>query len=203
MIAVPDSIQVAPTGRAKCRGCADVIAKGELREARVIPAEDEIWAMTSTFSLLHAQLVEVIAQLQKAGLSIGTTTEQLMATSSKYEGGAADQASSLNQTSATTEELAQSARQISHNASSVSDIAQKTLEAAREGQASAEAFATAVDRMKQDNRSISEAVLRLQKRVQQIGKIVEFITGVADRSDLLALSAELEGTKAGEIKHGD
>ena len=32
---------------------------------------------------------------------------------------------------------------------------------------------------------------RLQKRVQQIGRIVEFINTVADRSDLLALSAEL------------
>jgi methyl-accepting chemotaxis protein len=38
--------------------------------------------------------------------------------------------------------------------------------------------------------------------VQQIGKIVEFINGVADKSDLLALNAELEGTKAGEVGRG-
>ncbi len=31
MRAVPDSIQAAPTGRAKCRGCGNTIAKGELR----------------------------------------------------------------------------------------------------------------------------------------------------------------------------
>lgn len=31
MRAVPDSIQAAPTGRAKCRGCGRAIAKGELR----------------------------------------------------------------------------------------------------------------------------------------------------------------------------
>jgi hypothetical protein len=31
MRAVPDSIQAAPSGRAKCRGCGGVIAKGELR----------------------------------------------------------------------------------------------------------------------------------------------------------------------------
>ncbi|HEY6078273.1 MAG TPA: PARP-type zinc finger-containing protein, partial [Polyangiaceae bacterium] len=28
---MPDSIQAAPTGRAKCRGCGQAIAKGELR----------------------------------------------------------------------------------------------------------------------------------------------------------------------------
>lgn len=31
MDVVPDSIQPAPTGRAKCRGCSNVIAKGEWR----------------------------------------------------------------------------------------------------------------------------------------------------------------------------
>jgi methyl-accepting chemotaxis protein len=181
---------------------ANRISRGDLRDVRVVAAEDEVWTVTATFTLLQAQLQDVIGQLQRAGISIGSTTEQLMATSSKYESGAADQASSLNETSATTEELAQSARQISHNAGSVSDLAQKTFEAARAGQDSAEAFVAAVDRMKHDNASIAEAVTRLQKRVQQIGRIVEFITTVADRSDLLALSAELEGTKAGEVGRG-
>jgi len=181
---------------------ANRISRGDLREVHVVAAEDDVWQVTSTFTRTQAQLQDVIAQLQRAGISIGTTTEQLMATSSKYESGAADQATSLNETSATTEELAQSARQISHNAAAVSDLAQKTLDAARAGQDSAKAFVSAVERMKHDNHSISEAVTRLQKRVQQIGRIVEFITTVADRSDLLALSAELEGTKAGDVGRG-
>ncbi|MBL8953876.1 MAG: methyl-accepting chemotaxis protein [Myxococcaceae bacterium] len=181
---------------------ANRISRGDLREVHIVAAEDDVWEVTSTFTRTQAQLQDVITQLQRAGISIGTTTEQLMATSSKYESGAADQATSLNETSATTEELAQSARQISHNAGAVSELAQKTLDAARAGQDSAKAFVSAVERMKSDNHSIAEAVTRLQKRVQQIGRIVEFITTVADRSDLLALSAELEGTKAGEVGRG-
>ncbi|MFP2902888.1 methyl-accepting chemotaxis protein, partial [Corallococcus sp. 4LFB] len=59
-----------------------------------------------------------------------------------------------------------------------------------------------MSRMRQDNQAIGSAVARLNKRVQQIGKIVEFINGVADKSDLLALNAELEGTKAGEVGRG-
>ena len=175
------------------------MAQGELSDPQVFAASDEVWAVTSTFSLMQAQLQNVLAQLKRAGVSIASTTQDLVGTSTRYEAGAADQASSLNETSATTEELAQSARQISLNASAVSEISQKTLDSAQAGQASAEAFGRAVDRMRQDNRSIAEAVGRLQRRVQQIGKIVEFITGVADRSDLLALSAELEGTRAGDV----
>ncbi|MFE8600721.1 methyl-accepting chemotaxis protein [Archangium violaceum] len=178
------------------------IAEGDLSRPRVIPAEDEVWSVSAAFSTMRAHLADVLAQLQRAGYRIGTTTEEILATSSRYEAGAAEQASSLDETSATTEELARSARQIAENAGSVAEIAHKTLAAARQGQASAEAFLETMNRMRHDNQAIATAVARLNKRVQQIGKIVEFINGVADKSDLLALNAELEGTKAGEVGQG-
>jgi methyl-accepting chemotaxis protein len=178
------------------------IAEGDLSRPRIIPAEDEVWSVSAAFSTMRAHLADVLAQLQRAGYRIGTTTEEILATSSRYEAGAAEQASSLDETSATTEELARSARQIAENAGSVAEIAHKTLAAAKHGQASAESFLETMNRMRHDNQAIAAAVARLNKRVQQIGKIVEFINGVADKSDLLALNAELEGTKAGEVGQG-
>ena len=181
---------------------AHLIAEGDLSQARLIPAEDEIWSVSAAFSTMRAHLATVLSQLRRAGSRIGTTTEEILATSSRYEAGAAEQASSLDQTSATTEELARSARQIAENAGSVAEIAHKTLAAAKAGQASSESFLETMSRMRHDNQAIAAAVARLNKRVQQIGKIVEFINGVADKSDLLALNAELEGTKASEVGQG-
>jgi methyl-accepting chemotaxis protein len=178
------------------------IAHGELRPARVIPAEDEVWAASAAFTQMQAQLGQALMQLQRAGLQISTTTEQLLSTSAEQESGADEQASSLNETSATTEELARSAQQIAGNAESVSAIAETTFGAAQSGQRGAAAFLTAMQRMKGDTQAIADAVVRLNKRVQQIGKIVEFINEIADKSDLLALNAELEGTKAGEVGRG-
>ncbi|HYH99872.1 methyl-accepting chemotaxis protein [Hyalangium sp.] len=178
------------------------IADGNLATPRLIPAEDEVWAVSAAFAMMRAHLADVLSQLQRAGAQISATTEEILATSGRYEAGAAEQASSLDETSATTEELARSARQIAENAGSVAEIAQRTLAAAQGGQGSAEAFLASMSRMRNDNQAIASAVTRLNKRVQQIGKIVEFINGVADKSDLLALNAELEGTKAGEVGRG-
>ena len=178
------------------------MAKGELPRPRVIGAEAEGWAVTAAFTAMHARMYSAVSQLQAAGARIGATTSQLLGTSTRYESGSAEQAASLNETSATTEELAQSAKQISQSAQAVTDIAQRTLDAVLAGQQATEEFTRAVERMRQDHRAITDAVVRLQKRVQQIGRIVEFINTVADRSDLLALSAELEGTKAGDIGRG-
>ncbi|QSQ14248.1 methyl-accepting chemotaxis protein [Myxococcus landrumensis] len=178
------------------------IAQGDLRPPRVIAAEDEVWAMSAAFAQMQAQLGQALIQLRRAGLQISTTTEQLVATSGEQESGADEQASSLNVTSATTEELARSAQQIAGNAESVSTIAESTFGAAQSGQRGAAAFLGAMQRMKQDNQAIADSVVRLNKRVQQIGKVVEFINEIADKSDLLALNAELEGTKAGEVGRG-
>ncbi|MDC0709308.1 methyl-accepting chemotaxis protein [Stigmatella sp. ncwal1] len=178
------------------------IAAGDLAAPHLIPAEDEVWAVSAAFAMMRAHLADVLSQLQRAGAQISSTTEEILATSGRYEAGASEQASSLDETSATTEELARSARQIAENAGSVSEIAHRTLSAAEAGQGSAEAFLASMGRMRNDNQAIASAVNRLNKRVQQIGKIVEFINGVADKSDLLALNAELEGTKAGEVGRG-
>ncbi len=177
-------------------------AGGKLAAPKLIPAEDEVWAASAAFTEMQGRLASVLTQLRRAGMQIGATTQEIVATSQRYEGGAADQATSLNQTSATTEELARSAAQIAENAGSVAGIASRTLSAAEEGQGSAQAFAASMARMGQDNEAITASVLKLSKRVQQIGRIVEFINGVADKSDLLALNAELEGTKAGEVGRG-
>ncbi|NOJ91956.1 methyl-accepting chemotaxis protein [Corallococcus coralloides] len=183
-------------------GEARRIAAGDLASPRLVPAEDEVWAVSAAFTTMRTHLADVLAELQRAGSQISATTEEILSTSGRYEAGAAEQASSLDETSATTEELARSAKQIAENASSVAEIAQRTLAAAQGGQRSAESFLGAMSRMRQDNQAIGSAVGRLDKRVQQIGKIVEFINGVADKSDLLALNAELEGTKAGEVGRG-
>ncbi|WP_223644474.1 methyl-accepting chemotaxis protein [Corallococcus sp. EGB] len=183
-------------------GEARRIAAGDLASHRLVPAEDEVWAVSAAFTTMRTHLADVLAELQRAGSQISATTEEILSTSGRYEAGAAEQASSLDETSATTEELARSAKQIAENASSVAEIAQRTLAAAQGGQRSAESFLGAMARMRQDNQAIGAAVGRLDKRVQQIGKIVEFINGVADKSDLLALNAELEGTKAGEVGRG-
>jgi hypothetical protein len=57
MPAVPDSIQAAPTGRAKCRGCGNAIAKTELRFGETGPNSYGEGEATSWFHLACAALM--------------------------------------------------------------------------------------------------------------------------------------------------
>ncbi|MFL5320995.1 MAG: methyl-accepting chemotaxis protein [Myxococcaceae bacterium] len=178
------------------------IANGEVADLPLVIAEDEVWAASTAFAAMRSELRSVVNQLQRAGAQLSSGSTQLVQTSRSNEAGAAEQAASLNETSATTEELARSARQIAENAASVAEIAQQTYAAAQNGQRSSDAFQASMARMREGNQAIADSVVKLNKRVQQIGKIVEFINEIADKSDLLALNAELEGNKAGEVGRG-
>ncbi|MBI3183384.1 MAG: methyl-accepting chemotaxis protein [Myxococcales bacterium] len=183
-------------------GEANRLAAGDLRKARAVPAEDEVWAASSAVTAVHSQLAEAISKLKRAGRQIAISAGELEQTASRHEQGAAEQASALTETSATTEELARSANQIAASAQEVAGIAEQTLKAAHEGKRSADAYFTAMANTRKGNQAIAESIVKLNKRVQQIGNIVEFIDGIADKSDLLAVNAELEGTKAGEVGRG-
>lgn len=178
------------------------VAQGDLRRVRVVPAEDELWLVSKAFTRTQAHLTTVLRELQRAGAKVNGTTAALVELSSKHEAGANEQAAGLNEIMATTEELARSAKRIAQESGQVAVLAQKTLEFSQAGTRSSETFIGAMARLKADNQRIAQAIIRLNNRVQQIGKIVEFINGIADRSDLLALNAELEGTKAGEVGRG-
>jgi hypothetical protein len=57
MRSVPDTIQAAPTGRAKCRGCGNTIAKGDLRFGETGPNSYGDGEATSWFHLACAALM--------------------------------------------------------------------------------------------------------------------------------------------------
>ena len=181
---------------------AQRIARGTLGVPTVIAGDGEVGRVTAVFAQLQQRLVALVGTVLEVGRQLAQATQSLQRTSERAEEGVARQASALNETSATTEELARSARQIAQSAASVQGLAHRTLAAAEGGKRDATAFQAAVERMRQDNQSIAAAVDRLQRRAQQIGRIVELINTVADRSDLLALSAELEGTRAGDVGRG-
>lgn len=178
------------------------LAGARYQRGRLVMAEHETWAAATAMSAMEEHLLDVGAEALEASRAIDTAADELVKTGAQQELGAAQQSAALMATTATTEELAHSARQIASNAQQVLAIARATLADAQRGKASADAFTQAMAQVREGNQAIADSVVRLNKRVQQVGRIIEFIDGIADKSDLLALNAELEGHKAGAVGAG-
>jgi uncharacterized phage infection (PIP) family protein YhgE len=87
----------------------------------------------------------------------------------------------VEETQRTMETLLSSAKKIAESAQTVFKSAEKT---------------------QANNRIISDRASELKSHTERIGEILESIKEIADRSDLLALNASLEGLRAGEAGKG-
>lgn len=181
---------------------ASQIAAGQLTEPRLIPAEDETWAASAAFSAMQAQLTLVMAQLGRAAIQIASSSAQSVAACASQESSAAAQAQLVDRTSAATATLARSAHQIAQEAEAAASASGQTLTSAREGRVAAEEFGQSLARVRTEIKALAESVQKQNRAIGQIEQLVLAIGGVAERSDLLALNAELEGTKAGQYGKG-
>ena len=91
------------------------------------------------------------------------------------------QASAIEETRGTMEVMLASAQQIAENSSAVLGNAERTVAG---------------------NRDVAQRIRELNAHAEKVAEILAAIMQVADRTDLLALNAALEGTKAGEAGRG-
>jgi methyl-accepting chemotaxis protein len=147
-------------------------------------------------------LKKFVTEIREAALQLSTSSSEVLAAATQNESSTSAQASAIHETTATMEELKGASHQIAENAQMVASIAEQTLVGARQGEGAIKQFMGAMESVKRNAVEVDDAIAKLSKRVERIGTVVEVIDEIADRSDLLALNAALEGAKAGEAGRG-
>ncbi|MBC7217444.1 MAG: Cache 3/Cache 2 fusion domain-containing protein [Candidatus Caldatribacterium sp.] len=84
----------------------------------------------------------------------------------------------------------------------VSEAGRRTEEEARQGQKILAVLRESVLSLAQVSKEVAESIETLESRSQEIGKIVDLITGIAEQTNLLALNAAIEAARAGEAGRG-
>jgi methyl-accepting chemotaxis protein len=147
-------------------------------------------------------LKRFVTEIREAALQLSTSSAEVLAAATQNESSTAAQASAIHETTATMEELKGASHQIAENAQMVAGIAEQTLTGAKQGEGSIKLFAESMEKVRHNAVEVDDAIGKLSRRVERIGTVVEVIDEIADRSDLLALNAALEGAKAGEAGRG-
>jgi len=86
--------------------------------------------------------------------------------------------------------------------SAVGASSEEMGDAAMQGDALAEGTETAVEDLRQSVRGAASRIQALDRRGEEIGRIVQTITNIADQTNLLALNAAIEAARAGEHGRG-
>jgi len=180
-----------------------LVIQGDLSGGLRLGATDQaLTPLVAGIGQVMETLKKFVTETREAALQLSTSSAEVLAAATQNESSTSAQASAIHETTATMEELKGASHQIAENAQMVAGIAEQTLSSARTGEGAIKAFMGSMEKVRHNAVEVDDAIAKLSKRVERIGTVVEVIDEIADRSDLLALNAALEGAKAGEAGRG-
>ncbi len=180
-----------------------LVVQGDLSgELRLGVTDAALTPLVAGIGQVMETLKRFVTEIREAALQLSTSSAEVLVAATQNESSTAAQASAIHETTATMEELKGASHQIAENAQMVAGIAEQTLSGARQGEGSIKLFMESMEKVRHNAVEVDDAIGKLSRRVERIGTVVEVIDEIADRSDLLALNAALEGAKAGEAGRG-
>lgn len=179
------------------------VARGDMSRAELdVPATGEVRLMAQSFNQMLGTLRATVMELVSRTDQLSGASRGLMGASADQEHVISQQAAYAQQIAATFEELSRTAEQISSSTEVVESSARRTHEAVAEAMAVVAQVVAGINDIRTESKGVADAIVGLNQDLQQVSKIAQVINQVAERSDLLALNAALEGTKAGEVGRG-
>lgn len=123
----------------------------------------------------------LVADISRTASTLRSAANQILAACNEQAVSTTEQAAAVEETRRTMGSLVEAASRIAESSQNVFENAEQTS---------------------QTTRSLSEAIQLLTGQAEKITEISEVIRSISDKSDLLALNAALEGTKAGDAGRG-
>ena len=201
------------------KGATESISQGDISFGLAFPATrfpDETHSMAVSINsmlenlraLVHQiretseKVMESTRTLSSTALEINASTEEVAQAIEQISGGAETQAEMLSRSSKVIHEMAISVDLVARRAKETAKAARETSVTAQRG---GDLANDSLERMKSFFDSvelIGMQFMDLNGKLQQVGKIADFIVDMARQTNLLALNASIEAARAGEMGRG-
>ncbi len=166
------------------------ISKGDadLTQRIHLDSQDELAEVAQHFNRFVQGLAVFVADLQRHARNIATTATGIAGSGRGLAERTSTQAASLEETAASIEELTATLKQTTASAQATDEESTRVNDAARQGGATVE--------------QLGQAMEHLRATSQQIGEIITVVDDIAFQTNILALNASVEASRAGEAGRG-
>jgi len=164
--------------------------------------EDEIGTLMKSFGQMVDSLKNQIGDIVEGTNTLSSATSEILASTTQLASSAGETATAVTQTTATVEEVRQTAQVSSQKAGEVAEQAQQTAQISQGGRQATEKSIAGMTHIRTQTAAIAESVVQLSEQSQVIGSIIATVDDLAEQSNLLAVNAAIEATRAGEEGKG-
>lgn len=164
------------------------MAQGDLSQQVHTDRKDEIGLMMGSLTSVQQALLEVVGNIRTTSHSVSVAANQIASGNQDLSSRTEIQASNLERTSASMEELTNTVKRSTETAHQVDLLASSARDAAGHGSKVVGDVITTMQNIQQSSDRISE--------------IINVIDGIAFQTNILALNAAVEAARAGEQGRG-
>jgi len=178
------------------------VAAGDLRERLEISDIDGMAQLGNDLNKMTDSLSTITKQITDASHHMVATLEEVKQAVNSQSSGATEQASSINEITASLEEIEKSSTQTMDKAKELGSVAERTREKGQQGLDAVEQSIQGMKAVRDKVQIIAQTILDLSNKTQQVGEITAVVNTLAQQSKMLALNASIEAAKAGDAGKG-
>ncbi len=195
---------------------AELVAGGNLAVAIDVDAQDEVGLLAQAMRTMVANLRSLVRQVSLTTEQVAASSEELTANAqqsaqaatqiameiAEVAHGAETQLAETFDTESAIEQMSDSIRQMADSIALMASTSEQTADAAANGSVAINAALRQMQTIESTVLHSAGVVAKLGQRSQEIGQIVNTISGIAGQTNLLALNAAIEAARAGEQGRG-
>jgi len=163
---------------------------------------DEIGDLSAATAGVFEQLRTLSFSLRDSALSLQHSARQLGLSTDKQTEVLSVQATALQETQVTTEEITQTSQLAAKTANNILAQAERAQGISQSGEAAIQEGMAGLEEIGAQVREMASSIKSLDEQARQIARITSIVKDLADQSNMLALNAAIEAVRSGESGKG-
>jgi methyl-accepting chemotaxis protein len=193
-------VVIAPTRHISA--CLNRFATGDFSPADIPEFDGQLGDVVKDTQKVKDHLGRIIQSVRNSATDLTIASDKFSVIIQSTQKDLDQQQSDIHQVATAMDQMTTVVSQVSGNAERAAEAAREADQATVEGTSVVEQTIQAIGGLARDVEGASDVIQKLEADVENIGKVLDVIRGIAEQTNLLALNAAIEAARAGEQGRG-